>query len=58
MLTLVQPLRSLPKKRSRKLIREIQQRRNFEMKPAHVKLPTYTGELVKVLGTVNIVVKY
>ena len=28
------------------------------MKPAEVKLRTYTCELVKVLGTVNIVVGY
>lgn len=32
--------------------------KKLEMKPAHVKLRTYTGELVKVLGTVDIVVKY
>ena len=42
--------------------KEINQRnsakKKLEMKPAHVKLPTYTGELVKVLGTVGIVVKY
>ena len=28
------------------------------MRPAHVKLRTYFGELVKVLGTVDVVVKY
>ena len=28
------------------------------MRPAHVKLRTYLGELVKVLGTVDVVVKY
>ena len=28
------------------------------MKPAHVKLCTYTGELIKVLGTVDVVLKY
>ena len=29
--------------------------KQLEMKPAKVKLRTYTGELVNVLGTVNIV---
>ena len=33
-------------------------KKKLEMKPAHVKLRTYTGELVKVLGTVYGVVKY
>ena len=33
-------------------------KKKLEMKPAHVKLRTYTGELVKVLGTVDVVVKY
>ena len=33
-------------------------KKKVEMKPAHVKLRTYTGELVKVLGTVDVVVKY
>ena len=28
------------------------------MKPAHVKLRTYTGELIKVLGTVDVILKY
>ena len=33
-------------------------KKKLEMKPAHVKLRTYTCELVKVLGTVDVVVKY
>ena len=30
----------------------------IDLKPAHMKLRTYMGELVKVLGTVDVVVKY
>ena len=33
-------------------------KKKLEIKPANVKLRTYTSELVKVLGTVDVVVKY
>lgn len=47
---------------SKETFKEINQghsaKKKLEMKPAHVKLRTYTGELVKVLGTVDVVLKY
>ena len=47
---------------SKETFKEINQghsaKKKLEMKPAHVKLRTYTGELIKVLGTVDVILKY
>ena len=47
---------------SKETFKEINQghsaKKKLEMKPAHVKLPTYTGELIKVLRTIDVVLKY
>ena len=47
---------------SKETFKEINQghsaKKKLEMKPAHVKLRAYTGELIKVLGTVDVILKY
>ncbi|CAH3019735.1 unnamed protein product [Porites evermanni] len=47
---------------SKETFKEINQghsaKKKREMKPAHVKLRTYKGELIKVLGTVDVVLQY
>ena len=47
---------------SKETFKEINQghsaKKKLEMKPTHVKLRTYTSELIKVLGTVDVVLKY
>ena len=46
------------KKPTRESVKEIRWRIDAQLETAKVKLRTYTGELMKVIGTLNVIVKY